>query len=612
MALKNDFKGVVYLTTEQYTTLSTKGTITINETTYNYTPETTLYMTPDPANYTIVYLTEAQYQELLTNGVITIGDIEYSYDENVMYMTPDPKSYVAEIVYLTQAQYDELYENGTITIDDITYTYDDGTIYLTPSDDTSCYSRSEVDDLLATKQDTIEDLDTIRSNATTAIDTANTLSNEVDTLNTKVESFESSINTNTSNISTLTTKVDTNTSNIETNENNITSLEGRVSTNETNISNLQTQVSTNTTSIATNASDIATLEDEVITTSGGTILNSYLYLKDTETTDNTTTTYTNSLYYSSIVLSEVYESVSYTTTITPQSIKLNKYDVEDAYNSSLEIDRTGNFTLTKEDGDNEYTTIFELPETSYAYDDGMTYTLATQNYVQDYVVANPSNTSTDNIKKITIASKTYTIPTATPLYEHNIVIGGTFSWEDLLDSTEQYYRAKSFSDYFYDENGYINSKTTWKTLSSAQYGAIPTGSKIIKTYAYTCKITIINTSNTAITSISSLKSLFNGDNYYIKAHGYVIPSAIMSSSYSDTDGYEYTDDGNFDDTMFYGKILSIDNIFYSDYDNMIYIESDNYCMYYNIAVFQGDVNNNSITSLDSNTTISDTIRTIIE
>lgn len=37
----------------------------------------------------VVYLTEEQYKELKTNGTITVGDISLTYDEDILYVTPD-------------------------------------------------------------------------------------------------------------------------------------------------------------------------------------------------------------------------------------------------------------------------------------------------------------------------------------------------------------------------------------------------------------------------------------------------------------------------------------------------------------------------------------------
>ena len=37
----------------------------------------------------VVYLTEEQYRELKTNGTITVGDLSLTYDEDTLYITPD-------------------------------------------------------------------------------------------------------------------------------------------------------------------------------------------------------------------------------------------------------------------------------------------------------------------------------------------------------------------------------------------------------------------------------------------------------------------------------------------------------------------------------------------
>ena len=37
----------------------------------------------------IVYLTNEQYTTLQTNGTITVGDVTLTYDENTLYVTPD-------------------------------------------------------------------------------------------------------------------------------------------------------------------------------------------------------------------------------------------------------------------------------------------------------------------------------------------------------------------------------------------------------------------------------------------------------------------------------------------------------------------------------------------
>jgi len=37
----------------------------------------------------VVYLTEEQYRELKTNGTLTVGDISLTYDEDILYVTPD-------------------------------------------------------------------------------------------------------------------------------------------------------------------------------------------------------------------------------------------------------------------------------------------------------------------------------------------------------------------------------------------------------------------------------------------------------------------------------------------------------------------------------------------
>lgn len=41
---------------------------------------------------TMVELSEEQYQELKTNGTLTIGDLTLTFDENVIYVTPDTTS----------------------------------------------------------------------------------------------------------------------------------------------------------------------------------------------------------------------------------------------------------------------------------------------------------------------------------------------------------------------------------------------------------------------------------------------------------------------------------------------------------------------------------------
>lgn len=41
---------------------------------------------------TAVELSEEQYQELKTNGTLTIGDLTLTFDENVIYVTPDATS----------------------------------------------------------------------------------------------------------------------------------------------------------------------------------------------------------------------------------------------------------------------------------------------------------------------------------------------------------------------------------------------------------------------------------------------------------------------------------------------------------------------------------------
>lgn len=37
----------------------------------------------------VVYLTEEQYRELKTNGTITVGNLSLTYDEDTLYITPD-------------------------------------------------------------------------------------------------------------------------------------------------------------------------------------------------------------------------------------------------------------------------------------------------------------------------------------------------------------------------------------------------------------------------------------------------------------------------------------------------------------------------------------------
>lgn len=37
----------------------------------------------------VVYLTEEQYRELKTNGTITVGNLSLPYDEDTLYVTPD-------------------------------------------------------------------------------------------------------------------------------------------------------------------------------------------------------------------------------------------------------------------------------------------------------------------------------------------------------------------------------------------------------------------------------------------------------------------------------------------------------------------------------------------
>lgn len=44
----------------------------------------------------VVYLTEEQYKELKTNGTITVGNISLTYDEDILYVTPDNISELVE------------------------------------------------------------------------------------------------------------------------------------------------------------------------------------------------------------------------------------------------------------------------------------------------------------------------------------------------------------------------------------------------------------------------------------------------------------------------------------------------------------------------------------
>lgn len=50
MSSQQDFKGVVSLSEEQYTTLSTTGTLTVGDITLTYSPTDTIYVTPDTSS----------------------------------------------------------------------------------------------------------------------------------------------------------------------------------------------------------------------------------------------------------------------------------------------------------------------------------------------------------------------------------------------------------------------------------------------------------------------------------------------------------------------------------------------------------------------------------
>ena len=50
MSSRQDFKGIVSLSEEQYTTLSTTGTLTVGDITLTYSPTDTIYVTPDTSS----------------------------------------------------------------------------------------------------------------------------------------------------------------------------------------------------------------------------------------------------------------------------------------------------------------------------------------------------------------------------------------------------------------------------------------------------------------------------------------------------------------------------------------------------------------------------------
>lgn len=74
MSSQQDFKGVVSLSEEQYTTLSTTGTLTVGDITLTYSPTDTVYVTPDNTLEELSSKIDKNQGSENAGKVLTVGD----------------------------------------------------------------------------------------------------------------------------------------------------------------------------------------------------------------------------------------------------------------------------------------------------------------------------------------------------------------------------------------------------------------------------------------------------------------------------------------------------------------------------------------------------------
>lgn len=120
---------------------------------------------------------------------------------------------LGSIFILTATQYSTLVADGTLTLSNgNVITYNSNTIYLVQNGE-DFLTDAEVETLLAGKQDTISDLSTIRSNASTALSKSTTNASDIDTLET---SLATETNARTSADTTLQSNIDTLSATVDT------------------------------------------------------------------------------------------------------------------------------------------------------------------------------------------------------------------------------------------------------------------------------------------------------------------------------------------------------------------------------------------------------------
>lgn len=74
MSSQQDFKGIVSLSEEQYTTLSTTGTLTVGDITLTYSPTDTVYVTPDDTTEQLADKLDKNQGAINAGKVLTVGD----------------------------------------------------------------------------------------------------------------------------------------------------------------------------------------------------------------------------------------------------------------------------------------------------------------------------------------------------------------------------------------------------------------------------------------------------------------------------------------------------------------------------------------------------------